>query len=117
MKSDRVLLLDAYFFICVWYGEDVVKWREAGYQDQPEYENIKNMLDNPVDYAQNVIAERMPVPRFVSADYGSGQERMIKSVLDPSLEGTQNFKEGYFFSDDVSLKTFMEFLIKKAVAS
>ena len=117
MKSDRVLLLDAYFFICIWYGEDVCKWREAGYQDQPEYENIKNMLDNPVDYAQNVIAERMPVPRFVSADYASGQERLIKSVLDPSLEGTQNFKEGYFFSDDVSLKTFMDFLIKKAVAS
>ena len=65
MKSDRVLLLDAYFFICIWYGEDVVKWREAGYQDQPEYENIKNMLDNPVEYAQNVIAERMLVPRFV----------------------------------------------------
>jgi protein transport protein SEC23 len=117
MKSDRVLLLDAYFFICIWYGEDVCKWREAGYQDQPEYENIKNMLDNPVDYAQNIIAERMPVPRFVSADYASGQERLIKSVLDPSLEGTQNFKEGYFFSDDVSLKTFMDFLIKKAVAS
>ena len=56
----------------------------------PSNYQIKNMLDNPVDYAQNIIAERMPVPRFVSADYGSGQERLIKSVLDPSLEGTQN---------------------------
>ena len=55
------------------------------------------MLDSPMDYAQSIISERMPVPRFVSADYGSGQERLIKSVLDPSLEGTQNFKEGYFF--------------------
>ena len=64
MKSDRVLLLDAFFFICVWYGEDVCKWREGGYQDQHEYENIKNMLDNPVDCPQNVIAERMPIPRF-----------------------------------------------------
>ena len=117
MKADRVLLLDAYFFICIWYGEDVCSWREAGYQNEPEYENIKNMLDSPMDYAQSIISERMPVPRFVSADYGSGQERLIKSVLDPSLEGTQNFKEGYFFSDDVSLKTFMDFLKKKVVAS
>ncbi len=117
MKSDRVLLLDSYFIICIWHGEDVCKWREAGYQYEPEYENIKNMLESPMEYAQNIIAERLPVPRFVSADYGSGQERLIKSVLDPSLEGTQNFKEGYFFSDDVSLKTFMDFLIKKAVAS
>ena len=117
MKSDKVLLLDAYFFICIWFGEDVCKWREAGYQDQEGYENIKNMLDSPMDYAQSIISERMPVPRFVSADYGSGQERLIKSVLDPSLEGTQNFKEGYFVSDDVSLKTFMDFLKKKVVAS
>ena len=117
MKSDRVLLLDTYFLICIWHGEDVCKWREAGYHYQPEYENIKNMLENPMEYAQNIIAERMPVPRLVSADYGSGQERLIKSVLDPNLEGTQNFKEGYFFSDDVSLKTFMDFLIKKAVSS
>ena len=117
MKADRVLLLDAYFFICIWYGEDVCSWREAGYQNEPEYENIKNMLDSPVDYAQNIIMERMPVPRFVSADYNSGQERLIKSVLDPSLEGTQDFKEGYFVSDDVTLKVFNEFLIKKVVAS
>ena len=117
MKADRVLLLDAYFFICIWYGEDVCSWREAGYQNEPEYENIKNMLDSPMDYAQNIIMERMPVPRFVSADYNSGQERLIKSVLDPSQEGTQDFKEGYFVSDDVTLKVFNEYLIKKVVAS
>ena len=117
MKADRVLLLDAYFFICIWYGEDVCSWREAGYQNEPEYENIKNMLDSPMDYAQNIIMERMPVPRFVSADYNSGQERLIKSVLDPSQEGTQDFKEGYFVSDDVTLKVFNEYLIKKVVAT
>jgi protein transport protein SEC23 len=115
MKSDVVLLLDAFFFVCVWFGEDVCKWRDAGYQNDPEYENIKLMLDNPMDYAQSIISDRMPVPRFISADYASGQERLIKSTLDPNLGGAQGLKEGYFVSDDVSLKTFMEFLIKKAV--
>ena len=85
------------------------------YQNDPEYENIKLMLDNPIDYAQSIISDRMPVPRFISADYASGQERLIKSTLDPNLGGAQGLKEGYFVSDDVSLKTFMEFLIKKAV--
>ena len=117
MKSDVVLLLDAFFFVCVWFGEDVCKWRDAGYQNDPEYENIKLMLDNPMDYAQSIISERMPVPRFISADYASGQERLIKSTLDPNLGGAQGLKEGYFVSDDVSLKTFMDFLIKKAVSS
>ena len=117
MKTDVVLLLDAFFFVCVWYGEDVCKWRDAGYQNDPDYENIKNMLDNPVDYAQNIISERLPVPRFVSADYGSGQERLIKSVLDPNLSNSSNIKEGYFVSEDVSLHVFLEHLIKKAVSS
>ena len=117
MKSDVVLLLDAFFFVCVWYGEDVCKWRDAGFQNEPEYENIKNMLDNPVDYAQTIISERLPVPKYVSADYGSGQERLIKSVLDPNLGDSSNIKEGYFVSDDVSLHVFLEHLIKKAVSS
>jgi protein transport protein SEC23 len=117
MKTDVVLLLDAFFFVCVWYGEDVCKWRDAGYQNDPEYENIKNMLDNPVDYAQTIISERLPVPKYVSADYGSGQERLIKSVLDPNLGDSSNIKEGYFVSDDVSLHVFLEHLIKKAVSS
>ena len=117
MKSDVVLLLDAFFFVCVWYGEDVCKWRDAGFQNEPEYENIKYMLDNPVDYAQSIVSERIPSPRFISADYGTGQERLIKSVLDPNLSGTNDFKEGYFVTDDVSLKVFMEHLIRKAVAS
>ena len=117
MKTDVVLLLDAFFFVCVWYGEDVCKWRDAGYQNDPEYENIKYMLDNPVDYAQNIISERLPVPKYVSADYGSGQERLIKSVLDPNLGDSSNIKEGYFVSDDVSLHVFLEHLIKKAVSS
>ena len=117
MKSDVVLLLDAFFFVCVWYGEDVCKWRDAGFQNEPGYENIKYMLDNPVDYAQSIVSERIPSPRFISADYGTGQERLIKSVLDPNLSGTNDFKEGYFVTDDVSLKVFMEHLIRKAVAS
>ena len=117
MKSDVVLLLDAFFFVCVWYGEDVCKWRDAGFQNEPEYENIKYMLDNPVDYAQSIVSERLPSPRFISADYGTGQERLIKSALDPNLSGSNEFKEGYFITDDVSLKVFMEHLIRKAVAS
>lgn len=117
MKSDVVLLLDAFFFICIWHGEDVCRWRDAGYQYESDYENIKLMLESPHDYAQKIILERIPTPRFVSADYGTGQERLIKSVLDPNIEGNTQMKEGYFVSDDVSLKVFMDHLIKKAVQS
>jgi protein transport protein SEC23 len=118
MKNDWVLLLDAFFFICVWHGETVCKWRDAEYHMDPEYENIKFMLDNPQEYAQSIIQERMPVPRFVSCDYGTGQERLIKCVVNPgtsgSAQGSNVYTDGYA-SDDVSLKIFMDHLVKKAV--
>ena len=57
------------------------------------------MLDSLINYSQNFILERMSLQGFVSGDYNSCQERLIKSVLALSLEGTQNFKEVYFTSD------------------
>lgn len=121
MKNDYVLLLDAFFFICIWHGESVCKWRDDGFHLDPEYENIKMMLENPQEYAQSLLTERLPVPRFVSCDYGSGQERLIKCTVNPgeSSGDRSNIKiiEDGFKSDDVSLKVFMDHLIKKAVQS
>lgn len=116
MKPDSVLLLDAFFFVCIWHGENVCKWRDEGYHNDPEYENIKQMLDNPQDYAQTLIQERMPVPRFVSCDHNSGQERLIKCTVNPGPTPNGN-DVGSYVSDDVSLKVFMDHLIKKAVQS
>jgi protein transport protein SEC23 len=119
MKNDHVLLLDRFFFVVVWHGEEVCKWRDAEYHLDPEYENIKLMLENPQEYAQSIIAERIPVPKFVSCDSGSGQERLVKFTVNPSnTSGSKNkvVEEG-FVSDDVSLKVFMDFLVKLAVSS
>lgn len=118
MKNDSVLLLDSFFFIVVWHGLEVCKWREEGYHLNPEYENIKNMLEFPQEYAQGIIAERIPVPRFVSCDSGSGQERLLKFILNFSNTGIRNkVIEDNFVSDDVSLKVFMDYLIKLVVSS
>ena len=117
MKNDTVLLLDAFFFVVVWHGEEVCKWRDSGVQNDPEYENIRDMLDNPQEYAQSIIQDRLPVPRFVSCDYGSGQERLVKCTVNPSTGSKNKVVEDGFVSDDVSLKVFMEFLVKLAVSS
>jgi protein transport protein SEC23 len=116
MKTDWVLLLDAYFFVCIWHGENVAKWRDEGIHLDPEYENIKQMLENPQEYAQSIIAERLPVPRFVSCDSGTGQERLLKCILNPTAESNDVTERGYY-NDDVSSKVFMDHLIKKAVQS
>ena len=116
LKNDCVLLLDTFFHVVVWHGIDVMKWREEGYQDQEGYENIKQMLDDPQDYAQNILDERLPTPRFVSCDAGSGQERLLKCTVNPSSDSKNKHKEEGFFSDDVDLKIFMESLKKLSVS-
>lgn len=111
MKSDNVLLLDSFFNIIIWHGEEVCKWRDKELHLQEEYENIKIMLESPQDYAQQLISERIPVPKFMSCDAGTGNERHIKCVVDHSNEqiGSKVVSDGYK-SDDITLKKFMDYL-------
>jgi len=37
LKQNVILLLDTYFNVVIWYGDHIKKWKDAGYQDQPEY--------------------------------------------------------------------------------
>ena len=116
MKDDVVLFLDAFFFICIWHGEAVCSWREKGLQDQPEYENIRSMLNDPQDYAIQIMNERLPVSKLVSCDSGSGQERYIKFTVNPSTGEFNNSKSAYY-SNDINLKKYWEHLKKKVVSS
>lgn len=118
MKCDNVLFLDTFFNIVIWHSEDVCNWRNNQLHLNEEYSNIKMMLDNPQDYAQQLMNERIPVPKLISCDAGSGQERHIKSVVDPSSNGSSSkvISDG-FASDDVTLSKFMEYLIKVVVSS
>lgn len=111
MKCDNVLFLDTFFYIVIWHGEDVCGWRDQGFHLQEEYENVKTMIESPQEYAQTLIDERIPVPRFISCDAGSGAERYIKHIVDPSRSNVSSkvVSDG-FKSDDVTLKKFMDYL-------
>lgn len=45
IAPDRVLLLDAYFYVVVFHGTTVAQWRKAGYAEQPEYAAFKALLE------------------------------------------------------------------------
>lgn len=47
ITPDRILLLDAYFYVVVFHGSTVAQWRKAGYQDQPEHAAFKQLLQAP----------------------------------------------------------------------
>ncbi|CAD8135653.1 unnamed protein product [Paramecium pentaurelia] len=117
MKPDVVLLLDTYFNVVVWNGENVQKWIEEGYYDNPEYEYVKELIDSPNSDVQYILEDRFPVPKLIKTYFGHGQERYLKSRVNPSVNTVQNenVESGNYITDDASLKVFTDHLIRLAV--
>lgn len=66
---------------------------------------------------QELIADRFPLPRFIVCDAGGSQARFLLSKLNPSTTHTTGGYGGgvssqTIFTDDVSLQTFMDHLMK-----
>jgi protein transport protein SEC23 len=118
IQPAHILLLDTFFQILIFHGETMAEWRKAGYQDQDGYENFKAILDAPKEDARELVQDRFPLPRFIICDAGGSQARFLLSKLNPS---TTHASGGYggvsqtsqtIFTDDVSLQTFMDHLMK-----
>ncbi|XP_017293162.1 protein transport protein Sec23A [Kryptolebias marmoratus] len=119
---DRILLMDTFFQIVIYHGETVAQWRKAGYQDMPEYENFKHLLQAPVDDAQELLHTRFPMPRYIDTEHGGSQARFLLSKVNPSQTHNNMYAWGQesgapILTDDVSLQVFMDHLKKLAVSS
>jgi len=53
--------------------QTMTQWRRAGYQDLPEYENFKQLLQAPVDDAQEILQTRFPMPRYIDTEARGSQ--------------------------------------------
>ena len=65
VSPDVVLLLDDFFRVVVWNGEQVQNWVTAGYHEQAEYAHLKAALTTAQEEAVAILQDRMPVPRYV----------------------------------------------------
>jgi protein transport protein SEC23 len=81
-----VLLLDTFFRVLVWHGADIAAWRDRGYQEQPEYANLKAVLEAPLEEARALIEERFPTPLLVVCDQDSGLARYLLARCNPSAQ-------------------------------
>lgn len=122
IQPDTVLLLDTFFHILIFHGETIAAWRKEGYQDNPEYANFGELLQRPREDAKLLIQDRFPLPRFIVCDAGGSQARFLLSKLNPSTTHTTGSYGGVaqsaqtIFTDDVSLQTFMDHLMKYVVS-
>lgn len=121
IKPDRILLMDTFFHLLIYHGETIAQWRKQRYQDLPEYENFKQLLQAPVDDAKEILQTRFPMPRYIDTEADGSQARFLLCKVNPSQ--THNTMYGYgqegapVLTDDVSLQVFMEHLKKLAVSS
>ncbi|CAO2839254.1 unnamed protein product [Amaranthus hypochondriacus] len=121
IAADRILLLDAYFSVVIFHGMTIAQWRNMGYQNQPEHQAFKELLEAPNQDAQLIIHDRFPVPRLVVCDQHGSQARFLLAKLNPSATYNNVNEMGavsdVIFTDDVSLQVFFEHLQRLAVQS
>eukprot|EP00931_Biecheleriopsis_adriatica_P086355 TRINITY_DN61048_c0_g1_i1.p1 TRINITY_DN61048_c0_g1~~TRINITY_DN61048_c0_g1_i1.p1 ORF type:complete len:779 (+),score=200.31 TRINITY_DN61048_c0_g1_i1:55-2337(+) len=124
LKPNVILLLDAFFHVVIWRGETIQAWYDAGYQEKEEYANFKALLMAPAEDVKQIMADRFPVPKFVQTNAGGSQARFLTSKVNPSQTHTSGgggfggpSDSSVVITDDVSLKVFMEHLIRLAVQS
>ena len=55
------------------FFKTIAQWRKAGYQNSPEHENFRQLLQAPVDDAQEILQTRFPMPRYIDCDQGGSQ--------------------------------------------
>ncbi|NP_001086405.1 Sec23 homolog B, COPII coat complex component L homeolog [Xenopus laevis] len=120
--ADRILLMDTFFQIVIYLGETIAQWRNAGYHDMPEYENFKQLLQAPLDDAQEILQSRFPMPRYINTEHGGSQARFLLSKVNPSQTHNNLYNWGQesgapILTDDVSLQVFMDHLKKLAVST
>ena len=118
VKPNTILLLDTFFFILIYHGEQIAQWRKAGYQDEPEYADFKSLLEEPKLEASELLVDRFPLPRFIDTEAGGSQARFLLSKLNPS-DSYQDATHGgatVVLTDDVSLQNFMSHLQSVAVS-
>ncbi|KAK8779912.1 hypothetical protein V5799_018746 [Amblyomma americanum] len=116
--------MDTFFHIVIFHGETIAQWRKAGYQNSPEHENFRQLLQAPEDDAQEILQTRFPMPRYIVCDQGGSQARFLLSKVNPSVTHNNAYNWGQqeaggapVLTDDVSLQVFMEHLKKLAVSS
>eukprot|EP00914_Ancora_sagittata_P024633 GHVO01049213.1.p1 GENE.GHVO01049213.1~~GHVO01049213.1.p1 ORF type:complete len:602 (+),score=100.31 GHVO01049213.1:23-1807(+) len=122
LRPDCGLLLDSFFHVVVWIGDQIKRWKDEGYQDRPDFAHFKALLQAPLDDAKHILDNRVPVPKFVVTHAGGSQARFLLAKVNPS---TRHTSEEVFFdststavvTDDVPLDSFMNHLIRLAVQS
>ncbi|XP_052207954.1 protein transport protein SEC23 [Diospyros lotus] len=117
ISPDVILLFDSYFHVVIHYGSKIAQWRKLGYDKDPNFESFRKLLEAPELDAEQLVAERVPVPKLIKCDQHSSQARFLLAKLNPSVTQNSTYTDNseIIFTDDISLQVFVEHLQELAV--
>ncbi|CAN4091826.1 unnamed protein product [Withania somnifera] len=117
VSPDIILLFDSYFYVVIHYGSKIAQWRKLGYDKDPSHDSFRKLLEAPEIDAEQLISERIPVPKLVKCDQHSSQARFLLSKLNPSITHNSTYTQGseIIFTEELSLQAFIEHLQALAV--
>ncbi|KAL0481516.1 protein transport protein SEC23 [Acrasis kona] len=117
VRPNVILLLDTFFAVVVHHGEQIAGWRKAGFDQKPEFAYLKELQEQPVKDAQQLMEGRFPYPRFLECDEGGSQARFLIAKINPSVthhtssyNASPNANNTVVLTDDASMQVFMEYL-------
>ncbi|KAI5185298.1 protein transport protein SEC23 [Nematocida homosporus] len=119
LKPDVALLVDTFYDVVIWQGENIVAWIDAGIKDDPEYWYFKEMLENIEKEAKAIVQDRLPVPKLTICNQYGSQERILLCKVNPSSSVANSaVGEGQtIVTEDIDFSRFYEYLIKLIVSS
>nr|XP_023920727.1 protein transport protein SEC23 [Quercus suber]POF00040.1 protein transport protein sec23 [Quercus suber] len=117
ISPDVILLFDSYFHVVIHCGSKISQWRKLGYDKDPNHENLRKLLEAPEVDAEQLIVDRVPVPKIIKCDQHSSQARFLLAKLNPSVTQNSTYTDGsdIIFTDDLSLQVFIDHLQALAV--
>lgn len=127
MSKDRILLLDTFFHLVVWYGSDVATWQQQQLHQREGYAYLADFLKASVASAAITMEQRFPTPRFIECVERGSQQRFLTAKLNPSISQEDldaaaavaagktipvvgSGSDALMFSEDVTLQKFLQHL-------
>jgi protein transport protein SEC23 len=118
LSPKRILLLDTFFQVVIWYGQTIAQWKAKEIWKDPQFEYIGALIKQPLYDAKQRIESRLPTPRFIECLEGGSQARFMLARLNPSTEATVGSDgESIAFTEDITLNVFLQHLKKLVVAN
>jgi protein transport protein SEC23 len=83
LDSKKILFLDTFFHIVIWYGNHIAQWKEQELHLKPEFQYLNDMIRAPLLETKQRLNSRFPTPRYIECVERGSQSRFLMAKLNP----------------------------------